>query len=59
MYIFKITVMWNVSHMNIFMIIYENFEHWIILISIFYQELVCVIYNWTPSNLRNLNLKFP
>ena len=55
-YIFKITIIWNVSHMNmLIIIIYEHFEHWIMLIFF----IAPVIYNWALSNLKNLNLKFP
>ena len=32
-YIFKITIIWNVSHLNmLIIIIYEHFEYWIMLI---------------------------
>ena len=56
-YIFKITIIWNVSHLNmLIIIIYEHFEHWIMLIYFFFFP---GVYNWALSNLKNLNLKFP
>ena len=40
-YIFKITIIWNVSHLNmLIIIIYEQLEHWIMLIYFFYRH-VC------------------
>ena len=39
-YIFRIKIMWNESYMNILIIIYEHFEHLIMLNSFFYLVLI-------------------